>query len=153
MISTPGGVSTSTQDTDMSRYFFNLAGEHAVDDPDGMELADVASARLHAVELAQALMRRSKLFREYPDRWSVRLTDAEGSEVAVISFSEAAMLSAGSEPENERAAFSGRLGWKVQLHLGKEMATADREILDRELPERLRDLLVRLEKAPRSDEP
>ena len=137
----------------MSRYFFNLAGEHAVDDPDGMELPDVAMARLHAVEMAQALMRRSKLFRGDPTRWGVQLTDTEGREVALIPFSEASMLGANSKAGNEQAAFGGRLGWKVQLHLGKEMATADREILDRELPERFRDLLVRLEKVPRADEP
>jgi hypothetical protein len=134
----------------MSRYFFNLVGEHCVHDPDGMEAPDVATARLHAVELAQALMRRTRLFREDPARWSMQVTDAEEREVAVIPFTNAATSGTNGDPGPERATFYGRLGWKVQLHLGKEMATAARDMLDRELPERFQDLLMRLEQAPMS---
>src|SRR5262249_44449672 len=63
---------------DMSRYYFNLIGEHSVDDPDGLDLADEATARLHAVELAQALMRRTRLFRINPEQLSMQLVDADG---------------------------------------------------------------------------
>ncbi|MBV9428256.1 MAG: hypothetical protein JO084_11070 [Bradyrhizobiaceae bacterium] len=128
----------------MSRYYFNLIGEHSVDDLDGLDLADEATARLHAIELAQALMRRTRLFRENPERWSMQLLDAERHEVAVIPFCEAVKLGAGCRTVNGRTDFAGRLDFKVQLQLGKEMAKADNDILDLEIPEQFRDLLTRL---------
>jgi hypothetical protein len=129
----------------MSRYYFNLIGEHSVDDQDGLDLADEATARLHAVELAQALMRRTRLFRANPEQWSMQLLDAERHEIAVIPFSEAAKLGAGCRTINGRTDFAGRLDYKVQLQLGKEMAKADRDILELEIPEQFRELLIRLE--------
>jgi hypothetical protein len=129
----------------MSRYYFNLIGEHSVDDQDGLDLADEATARLHAVELAQALMRRTRLFRASPEQWSMQLLDAERHEIAVIPFSEAAKLGAGCRTVNGRTDFAGRLDYKVQLQLGKEMAKADRDILELEIPEQFRELLTRLE--------
>jgi hypothetical protein len=129
----------------MSRYYFNLIGEHSVDDQDGLDLADEATARLHAVELAQALMRRTRLFRASPEQWSMQLLDAERREIAVIPFSEAAKLGAGCRTVNGRTDFAGRLDYKVQLQLGKEMAKADRDILELEIPEQFRELLMRLE--------
>ena len=136
----------------MARYFFNLIGEHSVDDFDGLDLADEATARLHAVELAQALMRRTRLFRVNPEQWSMQLVDAERREVAVIAFSEAAKLGAGCRTVNGRTDFAGRLDYKVQLQLGKEMAKADRDFLDLEMPQQLRDLLMRLEDLPTETE-
>ena len=132
----------------MSRYYFNLVGEHSVDDLDGLDLADEATARLHAVELAQALMRRTRLFRIHPEQWSMQLVDAERREIGVIAFSEAAKLGAGCRTVNGRPDFAGRLDFKVQLQLGKEMAKADSDILKLEIPQRFRDLLMRLEQAP-----
>jgi Domain of unknown function (DUF6894) len=132
----------------MSLYFFNLLGEHAVHDFDGLDLPDDATARLHAVELAQALMRRTRLFRTEPARWSMQLVDAERHEVEVIPFSQAATLGARCKSVNGRSGFAGRLDWKVQLQLGKEMAKADRDFLALDLPERFRALLMRLEQAP-----
>ena len=129
----------------MSRYYFNLVGEHSVDDHDGLDLADEATARLHAVELAQALMRRTRLFRANPEQWSMQLLDAERHEIVVIPFSEAAKLGAGCRTVNGRTDFAGRLDYKVQLQLGKEMAKADRDILELEIPEQFRELLTRLE--------
>ena len=129
----------------MSRYYFNLIGEHSVDDFDGLDLADEATARLHAVELAQALMRRTRLFRVNPEQWSMQLVDAERREIAMIAFSEATTLGAGCRTANGRKDFTGRLDYKVQLQLGKEMAKADHGILDLEIPEQFRDLLMRLE--------
>jgi hypothetical protein len=131
----------------MSRYYFNLIGEHSVDDHDGLDLADEATARLHAVELAQALMRRTRLFRLNPEKWSMQLVDAERQEIAVIPFSEAAKLGAGCRTVNGRTDFAGRLDFKVQLQLGKEMAKVDRDILELEMPQQFRDLLTRLEHA------
>jgi hypothetical protein len=75
-----------------ARYFFNLVGEHPVEDFDGLELTDEDSARLHTAALAQALMRRSRLFRLSPERWSLQLLDTDRREIAVIAFSEAAKL-------------------------------------------------------------
>jgi Domain of unknown function (DUF6894) len=135
----------------MSRYYFNLIGEHSVDDFDGLDLADEATARLHAVELAQALMRRTRIFRVNPEQWSMQLVDAERREMAVIPFSEAAKLGAGCRTVNGRADFAGRLDYKVQLQLGKEMAKADRDILDLEIPQQFRDLLMRLERLPHDE--
>jgi hypothetical protein len=135
----------------MSRYYFNLSGEHSVDDRDGLDLADEATARLHAAELAQALMRRTRLFRLNPAQWSMQLVDAERREVAVIPFSEAANIGAGCRTVNGRTDFAGRLDFKVQLQLGKEMANADRDILDLEMPQQLRDLLMRLEDLPTNE--
>jgi len=132
----------------MSRYYFNLIGEHSVSDSDGLDLADEATARLHAVELAQALMRRTRLFRLNPEQWSMQLIDAERREIAVVSFSEAATLGAGCRTLNGRTGFAGRLDLKVQLQLGKEMANADRDILELEMPEQFRELLTRLEQVP-----
>jgi hypothetical protein len=129
----------------MPRYYFNLIGEHSVDDSDGLDLADEATARLHAVELAQALMRRTRLFRLNPEQWSMQLVDGERREVAVIPFSEAAKLGAGCRTVNGRTGFAGRLDYKVQLQLGKEMAKAERDILELDMPQRFRDLLMRLE--------
>lgn len=129
----------------MSRYYFNLVGEHSVEDFDGLDLADEATARLHAVELAQALMRRTRLFRENPERWSMQLLDPDRREIAVIPFCEAAKLGAGLRTVNGRTDFAGRLDFKVQLQLGKEMAKADRDILELEIPQQFHDLLMRLE--------
>ena len=135
----------------MSRYYFNLIGEHSVDDFDGLELADEDTARLHAVELAQALMRRTRLFRVNPEQWSMQLVDAVRHEIAVIPFSEAAKLGAGCRTVNGRTDFAGRLDYKVQLQLGKEMANADRDILELEMPQQFRDLLTRLEALSNSE--
>jgi len=135
----------------MSRYYFNLVGEHSVEDFDGLDLADEATARLHAVELAQALMRRTRLFRVSPEQWSMQLVDSDRREIEVIPFSEAAKLGAGCRTVNGRTDFAGRLDFKVQLQLGKEMAKADRDILDLEMPQQLRDLLMRLESLPSSE--
>jgi len=129
----------------MSRYYFNLIGEHSVDDHDGLDLADEATARLHAIELAQALMRRTRLFRTNPEQWSMQLLDPDRHEIAVIPFSEAAKLGAGCRTVNGRTDFAGRLDFKVQLQLGKEMVKADRDMLDLEIPQQFRDLLMRLE--------
>jgi len=129
----------------MSRYYFNLIGEHSVDDFDGLDLEDEATARLHAVELAQALMRRTRLFRQNPEQWSMQLVDAERHEIAAIPFCEAAKLGAGCRTVNGRTDFAGRLDFKVQLQLGKEMAKADRDILELDMPQQMRDLLTRLE--------
>jgi len=131
----------------MSRYYFNLIGEHSVDDSDGLDLVDEATARLHAIELAQALMRRTRLFRANPEQWSMQLLDTERHEIAVIPFSEAAKLGAGCRTVNGRNDFAGRLDYKVQLQLGKEMAKADNDILELEIPEQFRELLLRLEHA------
>jgi hypothetical protein len=136
---------------DMSRYYFNLIGEHSVDDSDGLDLADEATARLHGVELAQALMRRTRLFRANPEQWSMQLVDAERREIAVIPFSDAEKLGAGCRTVNGRTGFAGRLDYKVQLQLGKEMAKADRDILELEMPQQFRDLLMRLEQVPHDE--
>jgi hypothetical protein len=133
------------QERTVSRYYFNLIGEHSVDDLDGLDLADEATARLHAVELAQALMRRTRLFRDNSEHWSMQLLDAERSEIAAIPFSEATKLGAGCRTVNGRTDFAGRLDYKVQIQLGKEMAKADRDILELEIPEQFRELLTRLE--------
>ena len=135
----------------MSRYYFNLIGEHSVDDLDCLDLVDEATARLHAVELAQALMRRTRLFRANPEQWSMQLLDAERHEIMVISFSEAAKLGAGCRTVNGRTDFAGRLDYQVQLQLGKEMAKADRDILELEIPEQFRELLMRLEHVAQDD--
>jgi hypothetical protein len=135
----------------MSRYYFNLVGEHSVDDFDGLDLADDDTARLHAVELAQALMRRTRLFRLNAEQWSMQLVDADRREIAAIPFSEAATLGAGYRTVNGRTRFAGRLDFKVQLQLGKKMADADRDILELEIPQQFRDLLKKLEHLP-SDE-
>jgi len=135
----------------VSRYYFYLIGEHSVDDLDGLDLADEATARLHAVELAQALMRRTRLFRVNPEQWSMQLVDADRHEVATIPFSEAAKLGAGCRTVNGRTDFAGRLDYKVQLQLGKEMAEADREFLELEMPQQFRELLTRLEQVPTVD--
>jgi hypothetical protein len=132
----------------MSRFFFNLLGEHAVHDFDGMDLPDEVTARLHAVELAQALMRRTRLFREKPARWSMQLMNDDRREIALIPFSEAATLGAGCRNVNGRTHFTGRLDWKVQLQLGKEMAKGDRDFLALEMPQQFHELLRRLEQMP-----
>jgi hypothetical protein len=136
---------------DMPRYYFNLIGEHSVDDFDGLDLADEATARLHAVELAQALMRRTRLFRLNSEQWSMQLVNAERREIAVIPFFEAAKLGAGCRSVNGRSDFTGRLDLKVQLQLGKEMAKADRDFLELEMPQQFRDLLMRLEQGPNGE--
>jgi uncharacterized protein DUF6894 len=136
---------------DMSRFYFNLVGEHSVNDSDGLDLADEATARLHAVELAQALMRRTRLFRVNPEQWSMQLVDADRHEIATIPFSEAAKLGAGCRTVNGRTDFAGRLDYKVQLQLGKEMAEADRDILELEMPQQFRELLTRLEQVPTAE--
>ena len=132
----------------MSRYHFNLIGEYVVNDRDGMELPGLEVARRHAVDLARALMARTRIFRAEPARWSMQVTDSEGHEVANVSFVEASMLTAGSQQGNDRAGFNGQLGWKAQLHIGQQMAMVDREIVEQELPERFGDLLRRLAQAP-----
>jgi len=135
----------------MSRYYFNLIGEHSVEDFDGLDLGDEATARLHAVELAQALMRRTRLFRVNPEQWSMQLVDAGRREIAVIPFSEAAKLGAGCRTVNGRTDFTGRLDFKVQLQHGKEMAKAESDILELEMPQQFRELLMRLEQVPNGE--
>jgi hypothetical protein len=136
------------QDADMSRYHFNLVGEYVVNDRDGMDLPDIEAARRHAIDLARALMARTRIFRAEPARWNMQVTNSEGHEVANVSFVEASMLTAGSQQGKDRAAFNGQLGWKAQLHIGQQMAMVDREIVEQELPERFGDLLRRLAQAP-----
>jgi hypothetical protein len=132
----------------MSRYHFNLIGEYVVNDRDGMDLPDLEAARWHAVELARALMARTRIFRAEPTRWNMQVTDSGGHEVANVSFVEASMLTAESRQGSDRAGFNGQLGWKAQLHIGQQMGMVDREILDQELPERFGDLLRRLAQVP-----
>src|ERR1700674_2429541 len=119
----------------MSRYFFNLAGDPPVDDPEGMELPDAATAHQHAIAVAHALMQRTKIFREDQARWAVQVTDEDGHQVLAVPFGEASALMVNGG-RADRNAFDGQLGWKVQLHIGKQMAVAYREILGEELPER-----------------
>ena len=126
------------------RYFFNLRGELPVDDPDGAELPDLASVRQHAIAMAEALMRRTRIFREGRDRWAVQVTDPEGREVMVVPFRESPAVARGSGQQGARSAFLGKLGWKTQLHLGKQMATNHPIIADQTLPEHLLALLHRL---------
>ena len=128
----------------MSRYFFNLAGEPPVDDPQGAELPDLASAREHAIAVAHALMRRTKIFREQQARWAVQVTDSDGREVLAVPFCEAS----GAEVDEKRvngAAFEGQLGWKIQLHIGRQMASAYQPLLEEELPDDLNALMQRLQ--------
>jgi hypothetical protein len=128
---------------DMSRYFFNLAGEPPVDDPEGAELPDLATAREHAIAVAHALMRRTKIFRHDQARWAVHVTDHDGNEVLAVPFREASALAV-DDRRSDLAAFEGRLGWKVQLHIGRQMAAAYDDALDRKLPDHLGTLLERL---------
>jgi hypothetical protein len=131
----------------MSRYFFNLAGEPQVDDPEGKELPDVETARRHAVAVAHALMRRTKIFREDQGKWAVQVTDDEGQEVLTVPFREASVMAV-DDMRTNGASFEGQLGWKIQLHIGKQIATAYRPILEEELPDRLGILLSQLREAP-----
>jgi hypothetical protein len=130
----------------MSRYFFNLAGEPPVDDPEGKELPNIETVRRHAVAVAHALMRRTKIFREDQSRWAVQVTDVEGHEVLTVPFCEASVMAV-DDMRTNGAAFEGQLGWKIQLHIGKQMATAYSAILDEELPDRLDALLEKLRDA------
>jgi hypothetical protein len=126
------------------RYFFNLRGELSVDDPDGAELPDLPGVRQHAVAMAEALMRRTRIFREGRDRWAVQVTDLEGREILVVPFSEtSAAMESGQQ--GARSAFLGKLGWKTQLHLGKQMASNYPAIADQTIPEYLLVLLHRLD--------
>jgi hypothetical protein len=128
----------------MSRYFFNLAGEPPVDDPQGTELPDLASVREHAIAVAHALMRRTKIFREQQAQWAVQVTDSDGREVLAVPFCEAS----GAKVDEKRvngAAFGGQLGWKIQLHIGRQMAAAYQPVLGEKLPDDLNALLHRLQ--------
>lgn len=127
----------------MSRYFFNLAGEPPVDDPQGTELPDLASVREHAIAVAHALMRRTKIFREQQARWAVQVTDSDGREILAIPFCEASTAEV-DEPRVNGAAFGGQLGWKIQLHIGRQIATGYQSVLEEDLPDSLNSLLTRL---------
>ncbi len=126
----------------MTRYFFNLLGDPAIDDPEGTELADGATARSHAVETARSLIRRTKIFRENPGGWAVQVTDANGAEVAAVPFAD--VLSPEPSPCNHRGEFAPKLGWKIQLHIGQEVGGLYRGMLEERLPDELARLVGRL---------
>jgi hypothetical protein len=128
----------------MSRYFFNLAGDPPVDDPQGTELGDLDAVHKHAIAVAHALMRRTKIFREHQAQWSVRVTDGDGREVIAVPFSEASAADV-DEARVNGVAFAGQLGWKIQLHIGKQMVPTYQPVLEEELPDRLAVLLSRLQ--------
>jgi hypothetical protein len=128
------------------RYFFNLGGELPVDDPDGTELPDIESVRQHAISMAETLMRRTRLFRDGPDRWAVQVTDDDGHEVLIVPFREASAFAMNAAQQTDRAVFRGQLGWKTQLQLGKQMGNDYQSIANEDLPRYLSDLLDRLER-------
>jgi len=124
------------------RYFFNIAGDTPIDDPEGMELADLAVAHQHAIAIAHGLMRRTRIFRHDHTRWQVQITDETGAELLVVPFDEAAAKMP-AQPA-DRAGFAGKLGWRVQLHLGRHVDAMYKGIVDADIPDRLAQLLRRL---------
>jgi hypothetical protein len=131
----------------MARYFFNLAGDPPVDDPEGQELPDLEAVHRHAVAVAHALMRRTRIFREDQAKWAVQVTDDEGREVLAVPFRDASVMVV-DDMRTNGAAFGGQLGWKIQLHIGKQIAQAYSPMLEEQLPDRLDFLLDQLQRFP-----
>jgi hypothetical protein len=74
---------------DMPRFFFHVRDGEPVDDPDGMFLPDMRSARLEAVRSARDFMaedlRRGRL---HLSSW-IEVTDEQGEAIFALPFAEA----------------------------------------------------------------
>ena len=72
----------------MPRFFFHLRDGDSVDDPDGMYLPDVRTARLEAIRSARDIMaedvRRGKLDLSF----SIEVTDEQGEPILAVPFRE-----------------------------------------------------------------
>ncbi len=77
----------------MPRFFFHIRDGETLDDPDGMFLPDVRSARLEAVRSARDIMagdlRRGRLHLSS----CIEVTDAQGEPIFALPFAEAVEIS------------------------------------------------------------
>ncbi len=74
----------------MPRYFFNVrTREHVIEDGEGAYLADLATARSEAVEVASELVEESmKAIGRVDRRDAVEVTDEAGRRVLTVRFGE-----------------------------------------------------------------
>ena len=72
----------------MPRFFFHLRDGESAEDPDGMYLPDVRTARLEAIRSARDIMaehvRRGKLDLSF----SIEVTDEHGEPILAVPFRE-----------------------------------------------------------------
>jgi hypothetical protein len=72
----------------MPRYFFNIHDGKNVIDREGTELADLAEARLSAVELAgRSIADMSDTFWTQDHKWRLEVLDENGKLLFTLNFS------------------------------------------------------------------
>lgn len=76
----------------MPRFFFHLRNDLSVDDEEGVDLADLASARSHAIanirELACEAVRSGELVLGH----KIEVADESGSRVLTITYADAILV-------------------------------------------------------------
>jgi hypothetical protein len=72
---------------EMPRYYFSVANGRLFDDVDGLELPDIAAARVEARGFARDLMRMEPDRRDWSD-WKVRVSDDERRPVFDLPFAD-----------------------------------------------------------------
>jgi hypothetical protein len=73
----------------MSRYYFSLANGRRFTDVDGLELPDIAAARVEAIGFASDLMRLDPKRRDW-STWVVQVTDESREAVFSLRFPDVA---------------------------------------------------------------
>jgi len=74
----------------LSRFFLHQdLGNGILEDPEGMEAADLAMARQQAIQAARQLLANAILVGTRPIGKAFRITDAAGTLLLVVPFSEA----------------------------------------------------------------
>jgi hypothetical protein len=77
----------------MARYYLNLRnGGGYVEDPEGLELPDLAAARLHAIEGIRSVLSEEARRGEIDLRGSIEIADRHGNILLVLPFSDAVNL-------------------------------------------------------------
>jgi hypothetical protein len=69
----------------MPRYYFSIPNGRAFNDVDGLDLPDIAAARLEAIGFASDLMRMEPERRDWSG-WIVRVTDQDQKPVFELPF-------------------------------------------------------------------
>ena len=72
----------------MPRSFFQLRDGEAAEDPDGMYLPDVRTARLEAIRSARDITAEDVRRRKHDLSFSIEFTDEQGEPILAVPFRE-----------------------------------------------------------------
>jgi hypothetical protein len=73
----------------MPRYYFNVANQVPLTDPDGTELANGETAFVHALQVMRELMfKRAGMLGHPWSTWTMRVNDRDGKTIHTIPFTD-----------------------------------------------------------------